>query len=112
MVTVIISVTAASYNVGVKIGEVQARLSALEVFANQGDRWTAKNGMETRNRLTALEQELKDLPPDWFEKQQDETRHEVKAMAGRLSRVEQAVHDLMQLIVVHRQESEDARQNR
>ena len=112
MATVVISATSASYSIGAKVGKIEARISALEMFANQGDRWTAKEGLENRQMIRDLRNEVAKLPPDWFEKQQDETREEVKTMAGRLARVEQAVHDLMQIIVAHRKESQDARKNR
>ena len=98
MMTVVISVTAASYRVGEKIGRVEARLAAVEMFANQGDRWTAKDGLETRNRLFRLEEELRELPPDWFEKQHDETRQEVMALRTEVTELKQAVGSMLKFL--------------
>ena len=109
IVTVIISVTAASYNVGEKIGRVEARLGALEVFANQGDRWTAKDGLETRAQVQKLSDELRELPPDWFEKQHDETREDVKELSVKVSQLQQAVNDLMTIVTAQHEEVLHAR---
>ena len=111
MVTVVISATTASYSIGSKVGKIEARLSALEMFAGKGDRWTAKEGIENRRRIDLLQKELKELPPKWFVKQHDETRHEVKALLSEVSKLEQAVHDLMQIVIKHREEAKDAREN-
>ena len=109
MVTMIISVTAASYNFGSKIGEVEARIFTLETFANQGDRWTAKDGLANRTRILKLEEDMRELPPDWFVKQHDETRQEVKELSGEVHKLEQAVKDLMSIISSQHEEMRSAR---
>ncbi len=109
MITVVISVTTASYNVGAKIGRIEARLTALELFANQGDRWTAKDGLQTRARVERLAQELRELPPDWFEKQHDETREDVKQLTAKVSQLQQAVSDLMTIITSQQEDRLNAR---
>lgn len=99
-----------------KIGYVEARISALERFANEGERWTAKDGLADRQRISELEAEFRNLPPDWFEQQQrntqvelDETRKEVTDLKFQIAALKVTVKDLLQFITVEHESLRDAR---
>ncbi len=102
MVTVVVSVIGASYNVGVRLGAMDQRIQTLEDFMSQGGRFTQKDGDRLEDRIdkneTRLDSLPSEVPPKWVKQQLEESRECQRRTRDKLTQLQQQVTDIQSLI--------------